>query len=250
MSALIVANWKMNGSMPAIAEFVEQWQAMGSATLSGARTVICPPYPYLSEFRKTATSLELGAQDCSVQGQGAYTGEVAPAMLSELGCRWVILGHSERRQYHQETDALVALKVANAKAAGLATIVCVGEHLAQREAGNHKAVVESQLAGSLEGATPEALVIAYEPVWAIGTGVSASAEQADDMHRWIRECLSAKYGETASEIAVIYGGSVKPDTAGELFACDMIDGGLVGGASLEARSFHEIAQAASDSGRE
>ncbi len=249
MKPLVIANWKMNGALPAIEGFAEQWLSLGELDPAAVTTVLCPPFPYLSAVKSSLPEMELGAQDCSSHDAGAYTGEVGADMAVEVGCDWVILGHSERRQYHGETDALVAEKVARAQAAGLTAIVCVGEHLSQREAGDHEKVVAAQLEGSLDGADPKDLVVAYEPVWAIGTGVSASAEQANEMHRWIRDCLHNKFADDAAQVAVIYGGSVKPDTAGELFACDMINGALVGGASLKAESFHGIAKAAADSGR-
>lgn len=246
MSALVIANWKMNGGLPAIATFAEGWKQ--AARLDGVRTVICPPFPYLGAVAAALSTMELGAQDCSAHRAGAYTGEVAADMLAECGCDWVIVGHSERRQYHAETDALVASKAQQVMAANMTAVVCVGESLADRESGAHEAVVVAQVMGSLADVSAKNLVVAYEPVWAIGTGRTATPEQANDMHRVIRETLATLYGQEADEIPVIYGGSVKPDNAAELFACDMIDGALVGGASLEAESFLAIAQAAS-SGR-
>ena len=247
MTSLVIANWKMNGALPAIEAFAAEWQAL-DAVGDDVRTVVCPPSVYLPAIALALPGMELGAQDCSAHDAGAYTGEVAADMLVEVGCDWVIVGHSERRQYHAESDALVAAKAARAQSAGLNAVVCVGESLAQREAGEQETVVAAQLHGSIEGVDARSLVIAYEPVWAIGTGVTASPEQANAMHGFIRECLDQHYGEAAQQVAVIYGGSVKPENAGELFACDKIDGALVGGASLEADSFMAIARAAS-SGR-
>lgn len=244
MSALIIANWKMNGALPAIETFADKWQALGADNLAGVQTVICPPFTYLSVLHEALPSVQLGGQDCSSHVAGAYTGEVSADMLAEIGCDWVIVGHSERREYHGESDEMVALKAQRGQSAGLTVVVCVGESLAQREAGKHRAVVAEQMAGSLAGVRPANLVVAYEPVWAIGTGVTASPEQADEMHQCIRQELSTIFGDEAAQIAVIYGGSVKPETAGDLFACDTIDGALVGGASLEAESFYAIAQAA------
>jgi len=249
MSALVIANWKMNGTLPAIEEFAEGWRSLDQEALATVTTVICPPFPYLGAFRQALPDMALGGQDCSHQSPGAYTGDVAAEMLVELDCRWVILGHSERREYHGETDVLVAAKACRAIESGLTAIVCVGEKLEQRDAGEHESVVADQLAGSLEGVAADALVIAYEPVWAIGTGRSATPEQAESMHRWIRQCLIERYGKEAEQIAIVYGGSVKPETAGELFTCETIDGALVGGASLKAESFWGIAEAAGASGR-
>ena len=242
MSALVIANWKMNGALSAVEVFAETW---GSVVIpNDVQIVICPPYVYLSAVREAMPrEVQLGAQDCAGHKAGAFTGEVAADMLVESGCAWVIVGHSERRQYHAETDELVAQKAQLAQEAGLCAVVCVGEQLGQREAGEHQQVVAAQLAGSLDGVDLKNLVVAYEPVWAIGTGHSASPQQAEDMHRWIKDCLMKHYGADAQQIPVIYGGSVKPETAAELFACETIDGALVGGASLEATSFADIAQA-------
>ena len=242
MSALVIANWKMNGALSAVEVFAETW---GSVVIpNDVQIVICPPYVYLSAVREAMPrEVQLGAQDCAGHKAGAFTGEVAADMLVESGCAWVIVGHSERRQYHAETDELVAQKAQLAQEAGLCAVVCVGEQLGQREAGEHQQVVAAQLAGSLDGVDLKNLVVAYEPVWAIGTGHSASPQQAEDMHRWIKDCLMKHYGADAQQIPVIYGGSVKPETAAELFACETIDGALVGGTSLEAISFAEIAQA-------
>lgn len=176
---------------------------------------------------------------------GAYTGEVSPGMLAELGCRWVILGHSERRQYHGESDELVAAKLTAAVEAGLQPIVCVGETRAEREAGDAQQVVSQQLQGALQGqANLDALVIAYEPVWAIGTGLTATPAQAQEMHEYIRGCLEAINGVNADATRVLYGGSVKADNAAQLFAQPDIDGALVGGAALIAADFLAIANAA------
>ena len=248
MSALVIANWKMNGGLPAIQRFADQWTAGSPANLDDVRTVICPPAPFMPAVASAMPAMELGAQDCSANLPGAFTGEVSADMFAEVGCDWVIVGHSERRQYHGETSELVAEKARRVIDAGMTAVVCVGESLTQREAGEHEAVVTAQVSESLEGVAAAAVVVAYEPVWAIGTGKTATPEQANDMHRVIRTELTRRYGDDADQIAVIYGGSVKPDNAAELFACDMIDGALVGGASLEADSFMAIAQAAS-SGR-
>lgn len=242
MKGLVIANWKMNASLVAVQVFAEKWQKLPA--LTNVETVICPPGPYLQAV-KSALALGLGAQDASAHVAGAYTGEVSAEMLRELGCQWAIVGHSERRAYHGESSRVVAAKAVAVVSAGLCPVVCVGETLAERDQGRHEEVVAEQLAASLAGVSPESLVVAYEPVWAIGTGVTATAEQADGMHGVIRTRLNGVYGSEASGIRVIYGGSVKPENAGELFACENIDGALVGGASLEAESFWKIAQAAS-----
>lgn len=247
MSAVIIANWKMNGAITAIEQFAEQWALC--EVPDDVQAVICPPFVFLELVRRQMPdTLQVGAQDCAEQSGGAYTGDVAADMLAEVGCDWVIVGHSERRELHGERNEVVAAKALQAQQAGLCAVVCVGERIGQRQAGEHKDTVAAQLKGSLAGLQPEGLVVAYEPVWAIGTGQSATPAQAEDMHRWIRACLETEFGEAAEHIAVIYGGSVKPETAAALFACETIDGALVGGASLEAKSFAGIVSAAS-SGR-
>jgi triosephosphate isomerase len=210
--------------------------------------VVCPAYVYLAQAQALciSTTISVGAQDCSHLQSGAFTGEVAPTMLSDLGCRWVILGHSERRQYHDESDEKVAAKLAAALDAGLQPIVCVGETREQREAGSAEIVVGAQLQGALTGqANLETLVVAYEPVWAIGTGLTATPEQAQEMHAFIRTCLQQIAGVDASATRVLYGGSVKVNNAAQLFAEPDIDGALVGGAALIAEDFLTIINAAS-----
>jgi triosephosphate isomerase len=221
--------------------------------VQGSRTpdtevVVCPAYVYLAQAQALciSTTISVGAQDCSHLQSGAFTGEVAPTMLSDLGCRWVILGHSERRQYHDESDEKVAAKLAAALDAGLQPIVCVGETREQREAGSAEIVVGAQLQGALTGqANLETLVVAYEPVWAIGTGLTATPEQAQEMHAFIRTCLQQIAGVDASATRVLYGGSVKVNNAAQLFAEPDIDGALVGGAALIAEDFLTIINAAS-----
>ena len=241
MKGLVIANWKMNASLEAVQVFAEKWQQLPA--LTNVETVICPPGPYLQAV-KSAMAVELGAQDASAHVAGAYTGEVSAEMLRELGCQWAIVGHSERRAYHGESSRAVAEKAMAVMSAGLCPVVCVGETLVDRDQGRHEEVVAEQLKASIAGVSPEPLVVAYEPVWAIGTGVTATAGQADGMHGVIRACLNQVYGSESFGIRVIYGGSVKPENAGELFVCENIDGALVGGASLEAESFWKIAQAA------
>ena len=244
MAGLVIANWKMHGSLALIEEFSQQWR--GLPQLSEVDAVLCPPTPYLGAVGEAFEGLLLlGAQNCAEQVEGAFTGEVASQMLAEMGCQYVIIGHSERRSLHRESDAQVAIKARTANAAGLHPVVCVGEALEQREAGRQDEVVSEQLLGSLAQVPCDNLVVAYEPIWAIGTGRTASPVQADDMHGVIRQRLQEHYGAAGSEIPIIYGGSVKPENAGVLFGCDNIDGALVGGASLEAKSFWQIASAAS-----
>jgi triosephosphate isomerase len=208
--------------------------------------VVCPPYTALSDVSKIVLdgNIRLGAQNMSEHGPGAYTGEIAPVMLKEFSVRYVILGHSERRQYQQESDELISRKARAAHAATLKPIVCVGETLEQREAGQTEAVIEGQVRGSLAGLTGEQMeetVLAYEPVWAIGTGRTATSQQAQDVHAFIRGLLVSMFGEAvAKRVRIQYGGSVKAANARELMSQPDVDGALVGGASLEARSFTEI----------
>jgi len=242
---LVVGNWKMNGSQASV-------QALLSDLVSVAQSfrpqvVVCPTYVHLGQALElcTTTPISVGAQDCSHRQSGAYTGEVAPGMLAELGCRWVILGHSERRQYHGESDALVAAKLTAAVEAGLQPIVCVGETREQRDAGSAEAVVKAQLNCALaDQADLHSLVIAYEPVWAIGTGLTATPEQAQDMHAFIRASIGDIAGVDQVATRVVYGGSVKANNAAQLFAQPDIDGALVGGAALVAADFLAIIDAA------
>jgi triosephosphate isomerase (TIM) len=241
---LVVGNWKMHGSRPANAELLA---ALQSARPYGADVAVCVPFPYLTETAATLAGSDLrwGAQDCSAHEQGAFTGEVSAAMLAEFGCRYVIVGHSERRALHGEDDALVALKAQAALGKGVTPIVCVGETLAQREAGETEAVVKRQLSAVIHQLAHCAseIVVAYEPVWAIGTGRTASPEQAQEVHRVLRAQLQAATGR-ADHMKILYGGSVKPDNASILFAQPDIDGGLIGGASLKAADFIAICRAA------
>jgi triosephosphate isomerase len=242
---LVVGNWKMNGSRASIGALLGRLTPAIQAS-GGPEVAVCPTYVHLAQALELcqSTVISVGAQDCSPMESGAYTGEVAPRMLAEMGCRWVILGHSERRQYHSESDALVAAKLTAAVEAGLYPIVCVGETLEQREAGNADTVVGAQLEGALQGqGNLEHLVIAYEPVWAIGTGLTASPEQAQKMHAFIRNILGDLAGVDAMATRILYGGSVKADNAAQLFAGTDIDGALVGGAALVAKDFLAIVDA-------
>ena len=240
---LVVGNWKMNGGLAAnetlLSGLKSGWKAM-----EGRKIAVCVPYPYLAQMRAAleATPIAWGAQDVSEHESGAFTGEVSARMLAEFGCRYAIVGHSERRQYYGDTNAVVAAKAVASLAAGLTPIACVGETLAERDAGTTMAIVSKQLDAVLEavGANASKIVVAYEPVWAIGTGRTASPEQAQEVHATLRARL-AKVG--AADVAVLYGGSVKPDNAKALFAMADIDGGLIGGASLKAAEFLAIARA-------
>jgi triosephosphate isomerase len=242
---LVVANWKMNGSRSSVEALLGT--VVRQSGSPGPEVAVCPAYVHLAQALELCADspITVGAQDCSRLQSGAFTGDVAPKMLADLGCRWVILGHSERRHYHRESDALVADKVAAAVEAGLSPIVCVGETLQQRDAGDAEAVVAAQLQGALGEQTRIAgLVIAYEPVWAIGTGLTATPEQAQGMHAYIRGYLGNLAGIDAETTRVLYGGSVRADNAAELFAQRDIDGALVGGASLLATEFLAIVKAA------
>ena len=233
----------MYGSTGMVRELVSA--VRDAVTDTATEVAVCPVAVHLSLALTVAgdSRLAIGAQNCSEQEQGAYTGEVAATMLSELGCQWVILGHSERRRYYSESDDLVAAKSVAARAAGLKPILCVGETLAEREQGRAEAVVQRQLDALLAAGLAEGDVIAYEPVWAIGTGVTATPAQAQEMHARIRAYLAQEPGQLAGATRLLYGGSVKPDNAAELFAQKDIDGGLVGGAALKAADFVAIVRA-------
>ena len=241
---LIVGNWKMHGSHRANAELLAGIVA-GAPYLADA--AVCVPFPYLSETAVTLASTDIrwGAQDCSKHDQGAYTGEVSATMLREFGCAYAIVGHSERRAYHAEGDQLIADKAKQALAHGITPIVCVGETLAEREAGQTAAVVKRQLSAVIHTLAHCAgeMVVAYEPVWAIGTGKTATPALAQEVHALLRAQLRAATPR-ADAMRVLYGGSVKPDNARELFAQPDVDGGLIGGASLKSADFVAILRAA------
>jgi triosephosphate isomerase (TIM) len=241
---LVVGNWKMHGSRAANEPLLA---AIAQGRPYGCDVAVCAPYPYLAEVALAFAGGDLrwGAQDCSVHEQGAYTGEVSAGMLAEFGCRYVIVGHSERRQHHAESDQLVADKAKAALAKGVTPIVCVGESLAQRESGETEMVVKRQLSVVIHTLAHCAgeMVVAYEPVWAIGTGRTATPEQAQAVHALLRAQLQAATPH-AAQMKLLYGGSVKPDNAQALFAQPDIDGGLIGGASLKAGDFIAICRAA------
>ncbi len=241
--SFIIGNWKMNGSRAEndqlLASLSEQ-----AANLNGVELAVCVPFVYIAQASESlaASCIAFGAQDVSVHPSGAYTGEISVGMLADFNCHYVIVGHSERRQYHQEGNLLVAKKALAALKGGLTPIVCVGETLEQRESGDTLSVIEQQLSSVqavLDNDSLSQIVIAYEPVWAIGTGLTASPEQAQEVHEFIRKKLSG----AADKVSVLYGGSVKPDNAKALFQQPDIDGALVGGASLDALAFIQIASA-------
>jgi triosephosphate isomerase (TIM) len=242
---IIAGNWKMNKTVAEALTLVRDLK-IELANITAVDIVVCPPFTALSEVAKAirGSNIRLGAQDMSEHNSGAYTGEIAAAMLKEFAVRYVIIGHSERRQYHKESDELISRKARAAHAAAFQPIVCVGETLAEREAGQMEKVLESQVRGSLTGLSKEQMtetIIAYEPVWAIGTGKTATTAEAQEVHRFIRGLLGKLHDEpTARRVRIQYGGSVKPSNARELMSQPDVDGALVGGASLEPQSFAEI----------
>ncbi|WP_299783522.1 triose-phosphate isomerase [uncultured Roseobacter sp.] len=244
---LAAGNWKMNGSIPGL-------DMIGKLKLKHPEcpcdVLICPPAPLLAPaLNNTAGSpVQIGAQNCHAEEKGAYTGEQSAAMIAEIGATYVIVGHSERREAYGETDAQVAAKAQAAQAAGLTAIVCIGESLDQREAGEALDVIKTQLKGSVpEGSAGKTLVVAYEPIWAIGTGKIPSMEQIADVHALMRTELRARFGEDAESMRLLYGGSVKPNNAADIFALGDVDGALVGGASLTEEDFSPIIEALAES---
>jgi triosephosphate isomerase len=250
---IVAGNWKMNKTLEEANILATEIKGMVADEVKGnAQVIFCVPFPYLLTLKNLLGSgarISLGAQNCSEHESGAYTGEVSASMLKSLGIPFVILGHSERRQYFGEDGKLLAKKVDIALKHGLTPIFCCGEPLEVRESNGHEALVKKQVEESLfhlDQATIQKIVIAYEPVWAIGTGKTATSQQAQDMHVVIRKHLAGKYGQAvANEISILYGGSVNAANAKELFGCPDVDGGLVGGASLKSREFTEIIKATS-----
>ena len=245
---LVAGNWKMNGSTAGNAELIAGIVA-GVPDSERVKLLICPPFPYLAAAAEgvAGSAVALGAQSVSEHESGAFTGEVAPSMLRDVGCEYVIVGHSERRTLYGETSAAVAAKFVAAKEAGLTPILCVGETLEEREAGTTEAVVDEQLNAVLDAAGIAGIagaVIAYEPVWAIGTGMTATPEQAQDVHAHIRGVLAGHDAAVAESTQILYGGSMKGENAAGLLSNPDIDGGLIGGASLKAPDFLAIAEAA------
>jgi len=243
---IIAGNWKMNKTVAEALALVSDLK-LEVANIREVDVVVCPPFTALESVSKAIiddSNIRLGAQNMSENNFGAFTGEVCAGMLKEFSIRYIILGHSERRQYQKESDALIAKKAAAAHAASLKPIVCVGETLAEREAGQTEQVLETQVRGSLASLTKEQMaetILAYEPVWAIGTGKTATTQQAQEAHAFIRGLLAKLFGDAvAKKVRIQYGGSVKPGNAHELMSQPDVDGALVGGASLEARSFADI----------
>ena len=245
---LVAGNWKMNGSLDSITALVEGLKA-GLGSVTTAEMAVCPPFVYIPTVARLIgdASISLGAQDVNDQEAGAHTGEVAPGMLTDVGCKYAIVGHSERRSIYGESDAFTASKFAAARKAGLVPILCVGELLEEREQGITEQVVSRQLDAVIDlegiGALADA-VIAYEPVWAIGTGKTATPDQAQDVHAYIRGKLAALDSAVADKVQILYGGSMNAGNAAELLAMADIDGGLIGGASLKPADFLAIGAAA------
>ena len=243
---VVAGNWKLHGDRRFAGELLDAVAAVN--TPAGVDRIILPPLPYLGELvgKYGARGLQFGAQDVSVNEKGAYTGEVSAAMLVDVGARYGLVGHSERRQYHGETSEMVAAKFRAAKAAGLVPILCIGETLSEREDGQTEWRLQEQLAPLLKdgAAALEGAIVAYEPIWAIGTGQTATPEQAQAVHAFIRSEIAAHDARIAGSLPLLYGGSVKADNAAALFSQADVDGGLVGGASLVADDFNAIAAAA------
>ncbi|OKY82620.1 MAG: triose-phosphate isomerase [Alistipes sp. 56_11] len=242
---IVAGNWKMNPLPAEGVELAKNVVAGRGEVCSCVNFIVCPPFTHLSQVIDAVkgSDIAVGAQNCAAEAKGAYTGEVAASMIAALGCEYVILGHSERRQYYGETSETLNKKMAQAYANGLKPIYCVGENLAEREAGKHFDVVKAQIEEVVFNLTPEQfsqLVIAYEPVWAIGTGKTATADQAEEIHAYIRKVLAEKFGAAAAECPILYGGSCKPSNAAEIFAKEDVDGGLIGGAALKAEDFLAI----------
>jgi triosephosphate isomerase len=245
---IVAGNWKMNKTFDEANILASEVKGMVTDEVKGnAKVILCAPFVYLMSLGKLVgndTRISIAAQNCSEHESGAYTGEVSAAMIASIGVKYVILGHSERRQYFGEDGKLLAKKIDVAQKNGLTPIFCCGEPLEIRESNGHEDMVKRQIEESLFHLSPsqlEKLIIAYEPVWAIGTGKTATTQQAQDMHKVIRTHLASKYGQAvADSISILYGGSVSASNAKELFGCPDVDGGLVGGASLKSRDFTEI----------
>jgi triosephosphate isomerase len=246
ISPLIAGNWKMNGTRASLEEITSLAGMLTTGEAPRALVVICPPATILAAVaRQGATSgILAGGQDCHPAGSGAHTGDVSAGMLADAGAQYVIVGHSERRANHGESDDLVRAKAEAAMGAGLKPIICVGETEAQRDSGQAEAVVAGQLAGSIpDAASQHEIVVAYEPVWAIGTGRTPTNEDIARMHKAIRDNLVARFGDAGLTIRILYGGSLKPQNAREILAVENVNGGLVGGASLLAKDFYTIISA-------
>jgi triosephosphate isomerase len=243
---LVAGNWKMNGVKASLGEIAAIRAGVERGEAGVAELAVCPPATLIAHAATALTGgpVALGAQDCHAKPSGAFTGDISAEMLKDAGCAYVIVGHSERRAMHGESDAVVKAKAEAVLRAGLVAIVCVGETRAERDAGDALAVVSGQVRGSLpQGATPATLVVAYEPVWAIGTGLTPTADDVAEMHKTIRLLLGELLGEAGAKVRILYGGSVKPSNAKELLGLANVDGALVGGAALKAADFLAIAAA-------
>ena len=244
---IVAGNWKMNTTLAEGVQLAKDVVAKAVEVPTSVKLIVGTPFTHLASVAEVVkgSGVGLSAQNCADKEKGAFTGEVSAAMVASTGAEYVILGHSERREYYGETNAILVEKIALALANGLDVIFCVGEKLDERESNRHFEVVGSQIKEVLFGLTPEQMkriIVAYEPVWAIGTGKTATSNQAEEIHAFIRETLSEKFGQLADEISILYGGSCKPSNTKELFACKDIDGGLIGGASLKAEDFIAIAK--------
>jgi triosephosphate isomerase len=237
----IAANWKMNKTIGETQSFLNEFIPTVQ-NVKDIDIVIAPPFTslYTASSILKNTNIHLSAQDVFYEDNGAYTGEISSAMLADIGCTYVIIGHSERRQYFKETDETVNKKIKASRKHNLQIIFCTGESLEEREAGKTFDVLKREIEEGLKDVSPDVIVIAYEPIWAIGTGRTASPEQAQEVHKYIRERLASMYGDKANEIRILYGGSVTPDNIDSLMACEDVDGALVGGTSLKADSFANI----------
>ena len=244
---IVAGNWKMNKNLQEGLELANAVNELAESKTSDALVIIAPPFIHLADAARVLTGVKLSAQNCASEESGAYTGEVSVDMIKSTGAEYVIIGHSERRSYYNEDNKVLAKKVDLALAAGLKPIFCIGEVLPEREADKHFDVVGNQLQEGIFHLSEEQfsnVIVAYEPVWAIGTGKTASPDQAQEMHKFIRDQIASKYSETeADETTLLYGGSCKPSNAAELFANPDVDGGLIGGASLKAEDFIQIVNA-------
>jgi len=247
---IVAGNWKMNTTLKSGTDLASALAGKWTQDSDAVEVVICPPFPYLAAIGGVIgnSQIVLGAQNCYFEAPGAFTGEIAPEMLLDVGCKYVILGHSERRTLLGETDAVVNKKVHAALGKGLPVILCVGELLAERQSEQTEQVLDTQMTGSLANVTPEqmaSIVVAYEPVWAIGTGLTATPEQAEAAHLFLRQWAARRFGAGVAEsLQILYGGSVKPDNAEQLLRQPNVDGALVGGASLKVEQFWPIIEAA------
>jgi triosephosphate isomerase (TIM) len=241
---LVAGNWKMHGLTASLGEIEAMRKAADAGAAGQAELLVCPPFTLLAQAAAMAKDgkLSIGAQDCHPEPNGAYTGDISAPMLKDAGAAYVIVGHSERRTMHQETDAVVRAKANAALKSGLTVIVCVGETRTEREAGETRAIISRQLHGSLPRfGTPETMIVAYEPIWAIGTGLIPTPAYVTAMHDGIRELLVELYGASGAKMRILYGGSVKPANANDLLGLVNVDGALIGGASLKAADFLAIA---------